>query len=53
MTSLWIERSLTPEDGHPEVLADELEQVELVLELGVVLGEPLDQPEAGVVAEQL
>ena len=46
-------QDLSPEHCHPEVLADELEEVELVLELGIVLGEPLNESVAGVEAQQL
>ena len=42
-----------PEHSHPEVFANELQQIQLVLELGIILGEPLDEPVPGVVAEQL
>merc|ERR1719189_495187 len=44
---------LLPEHSHPEVFANELQQIQLVLELGIILGEPLDEPVSGVVAEQL
>lgn len=44
--------SFSPEHCHPEVLANELEEVELVLELGIVLGEPLYESVAGVEAQQ-
>ena len=44
---------ISPEHSHPEVLANELQQIQLVFELGIILGEPLNEPVAGVEAEQL
>ena len=44
---------ISPEHSHPEVFANEFQQVQLVLELGIILGEPLNEPVAGVEAEQL
>ena len=44
---------LLAEDGHPEVLADELHEVQLVLELRTLLGQLLDEAVTGVEPDEL
>jgi len=44
---------LLPEDSYPEVFADELEKVKLVLELGIIFGESLNKSISSVEPQQL
>ena len=44
---------LLAEDGHPEVLADELHEVQLILELRTLLGQLLDEAVTGVEPDEL
>ena len=44
---------LFSEDGHPEILADELHEVELILELRTLLGQLLDEAVTGVEPDEL
>jgi hypothetical protein len=41
------------EDAHPEIFADELHQVQLVFELGILAGQLLDQTISGVESDVL
>ena len=45
--------NLLPEHGNPEVFANELQQIQLVLKLWVISRQPLYESVASAVAEQL